>query len=207
MIKQERAARTRQALIAAAAEVFAREGYAATSLGAVSGRAAVSAGALHFHFANKKALAQAIEDEAVGALRRIVEQVCADVADPLQQLVDSVHLLVEQLGLDPVLRAGFRLGEDAEAGPDGALRREWRGWAEDALGRVERAGDLTPGLSVRDAVTAVLVATAGFQVLGGEDGRWLAPRRVTGFWAVLAPGLATPQALARLRLGPPGPTE
>ena len=72
MVKQERAARTRQALIQAAAEVFAEEGFVTASLSTISRRAGVSNGALHFHFANKGMLADAVEvigqiSEFVGA--------------------------------------------------------------------------------------------------------------------------------------------
>ena len=55
MVKQERALRTREALIESAAEVFDREGFSVASLTAISSRAGVSNGALHFHFASKAA--------------------------------------------------------------------------------------------------------------------------------------------------------
>ncbi|MFI7354039.1 TetR family transcriptional regulator [Streptomyces avidinii] len=71
MVKQERAARTREALVRAAAEVFAEEGFATASIASISRRARVSAGGLHFHFASKNALAHAVEDRAERALRQI----------------------------------------------------------------------------------------------------------------------------------------
>ena len=71
MVKQERALRTRRALVRAAAEVFAGEGFAPASLTAISRRAGVSNGALHFHFPNKKALARAVEEEALETVRGI----------------------------------------------------------------------------------------------------------------------------------------
>ncbi|MFD3722337.1 TetR family transcriptional regulator [Streptomyces sp. NPDC058674] len=71
MVKQERAARTRESLVRAAAEVFAEQGFTTASIAAISRRAGVSAGGLHFHFESKTALADAVEDRAVQALRRI----------------------------------------------------------------------------------------------------------------------------------------
>lgn len=71
MAKQERAARTRESLVRAAAEVFAEQGFVTASIAVISRRAGVSAGGLHFHFESKTALAQAVEDRAAEALRHI----------------------------------------------------------------------------------------------------------------------------------------
>ncbi|GAA2522572.1 TetR family transcriptional regulator [Streptomyces longisporus] len=56
MVKQERATRTRRALIQAA-ESFVGEGYVPASLPVISERAGVSKGALLFHFESKGARA------------------------------------------------------------------------------------------------------------------------------------------------------
>ncbi|WP_420834079.1 TetR family transcriptional regulator [Streptomyces antarcticus] len=71
MAKQERAARTRESLVRAAAEVFAEQGFVTASIAVISRRAGVSAGGLHFHFESKTALAQAVEGRAAEALRQI----------------------------------------------------------------------------------------------------------------------------------------
>ena len=64
MAKQERAVRTRAAVLRSAAEIFDTDGFVSASLSSISHRAGVSSGALHFHFANKGALAAAIEKSA-----------------------------------------------------------------------------------------------------------------------------------------------
>ena len=79
MVKQVRAARTREALIRAAAEVFAADGYALASLPEISRRAGVSKGALHFHFASKDALAAEVEDVAAARVVRLAERCRAAV--------------------------------------------------------------------------------------------------------------------------------
>ncbi|MFG2840178.1 TetR family transcriptional regulator [Streptomyces zaomyceticus] len=71
MTKQERAVRTRAAVLRSAAEIFDTDGFVSASLSAISQRAGVSNGALHFHFANKGALAEAIEKAAEQRLWRI----------------------------------------------------------------------------------------------------------------------------------------
>jgi len=194
MVKQERAARTRQALVRAAAEVFAREGFAPASLAAISARAGVSNGALHFHFENKNALARAVEREAAAVLAEITA--APDAApDPapggaLQVLVDATHVLMGALADDPVVRAGFDLSADLSRRGGPCLRGVWRTWVEEMLQRAEREGSLAEGLSSRGAAPAVVAATVGFEVLGAADREWLSTRKITGFWELLLPRLA-----------------
>ncbi|MGW2175854.1 ScbR family autoregulator-binding transcription factor [Streptomyces sp. NPDC001705] len=195
MVKQERALRTRQALIRAGAELFAREGFVAASLSTISGEAGVSNGALHFHFENKRALARAVEDEALVRLRRITAESLKRDGRALPALVDATYELVNRIAEDVVVRAGFGLGDDPGRGEVASLRREWRYWVEDSVRRAERDGWLTRGVLAADAVTAVVAATVGFEVLGGEDEAWLSQDRVTGFWRLLLPRLTDRHAL------------
>ena len=94
MVKQERAARTRQALVRAAAQVFAQDGFVLASLTSISKKAGVSNGALHFHFESKQALARAVEEEAVAVVRAIVAP--ADGGSPvyLQCLISTADTQV-----------------------------------------------------------------------------------------------------------------
>ncbi|MGA5431175.1 MULTISPECIES: ScbR family autoregulator-binding transcription factor [Streptomyces] len=200
MVKQERAARTRQALIRSAAEVFAEQGFARASVSAISLRAGVSNGALHFHFASKGALADAVQQEAVGAMRRMTENAEA-VGGPLQAVVEATHGLVRQLGEDAVLRAGFSLCGRPEGGPGPAdaarrgvsPRREWQTWVEEMLGRAEAEALLAHGVSPRGAAEAIVAATVGFEVLGGQDRSWLDAGTVTRFWELMLPPLSAPR--------------
>lgn len=106
MTKQERAARTRQALIRSAAAVFEQHGYAQARLAQISFGAGVSTGALHFHFDNKAAVAQAVVAEASRRLRELSAAVRRGTDNALQALVDTSHALLERLRDDPVSRAG-----------------------------------------------------------------------------------------------------
>ncbi|WP_328436322.1 TetR family transcriptional regulator [Streptomyces sp. NBC_00444] len=190
MVKQERAARTRHALIQAAAAVFAEEGFVAASLSAISSRAGVSNGALHFHFASKNRLAEAVRAEAAEAVGRITEAARARHGDSLQTVVDATHALMDSLARDIVVRAGFELAGDVARRGGPSLRRQWQRWVEDSLGRAERSGALAPAVSAADGARVIVAATAGFEILGGEDVSWLSRRSVTRLWEVLLPLLA-----------------
>ncbi|MFJ9139391.1 TetR family transcriptional regulator [Streptomyces sp. NPDC102256] len=81
MTRQERAVRTREALIEAAADLFDRDGQEVTSLAAVTAKAQVSAGALYFHFATKADLADAVTRTALSRLRQITGAPATTPAD------------------------------------------------------------------------------------------------------------------------------
>src|SRR5262249_2846842 len=112
MAKQERAVRTRQALIRAAAEGFADDGDAMASLSVISQRAGVSAGALHFHFAGKEDLAKEVEAEAVDSVQQLAEGCRRAAGSALQSLVRTAFGLLVAAVDDPVVRAGFKLSGD-----------------------------------------------------------------------------------------------
>ncbi|MFI5687551.1 ScbR family autoregulator-binding transcription factor [Streptomyces sp. NPDC051636] len=189
MVKQERAVRTRRSLIQAAAEVFAEVGFVPASLGAISQRAGVSNGALHFHFANKSMLAEAVEAEAAETVRRLTEAAQARQRDPLQSVVDATHELMAVLDQDVVVRGGFELAGDIARRTKSPLRKEWQRWVEDSLRRAERGGVLAEGVSWGDAARVIVAATVGLEVLGGRDASWLSQQNVTRFWELLLPRL------------------
>lgn len=58
MARQERAIRTRRALLVAAAEVFDEVGYEAATISDVLKKSGMTKGALYFHFTSKEELAQ-----------------------------------------------------------------------------------------------------------------------------------------------------
>ncbi|MFI6644631.1 ScbR family autoregulator-binding transcription factor [Streptomyces sp. NPDC050504] len=202
MAKQERAARTRQALVRAAAEVFAQCGFTTASLASISERAGVSAGALHFHFESKQALARAVEEEAAAVVRDLVGRVSAAGPHPVQRLIDSTHALMGRLDRDVVVRAGFGLGGALPRRGDAMyLHGVWRDWVEEVLGDAEREGVLADGVSAADASVAVVAATAGFELLGADDRTWTSTATLVRFWELLLPRLAAADGLGRLVSG------
>ncbi|MEU6217267.1 ScbR family autoregulator-binding transcription factor [Streptomyces sp. NPDC047022] len=197
MAKQERAVRTRNALIESAAVLFGREGYEVVPLSAISNRAGVSNGALHFHFPSKAALATGVRDEAARRFRRIVSAECPppQLGGSLQSLVDTSHALLQGLSGDVILRAGFDLGESLEAAGRGEdLYECWHTWVEEAVVRSAREG-LLSDVAPRDLAATVVGATVGFAAMGGHDVRWLSRITLTRFWALLLPRVASEQAL------------
>ncbi|MGW2649320.1 ScbR family autoregulator-binding transcription factor [Streptomyces sp. NPDC001393] len=190
MVKQVRAARTRESLIRAAAEVFAADGYALASLPAISRRAGVSAGALHFHFANKDALAAEVESAATDSVEKLAER-CRGTADTsLQSLVRTMSGLLVAVADDPVVRAGFKLSGDPSRKSEAAMLGWWRNCVHDLVLQAQRAGELADGVSPDGATTTIVAATVGLEVIAATDDGWRPDERMAQFWSLLLPGLA-----------------
>ncbi|MEU3898141.1 TetR/AcrR family transcriptional regulator [Streptomyces sp. NPDC045251] len=142
-MSQERAARTRRALIAAAAAEFARNGYAGTSLARVCASAGVTMGALTFHFPSKRALAAAVvsrgADLTAEALRPVTTRPSAGLGAAVELTVVLARLLEE----DVVARAAARLGQEREDTGTNGWRAAWMPQARTLLANANAnaAGD------------------------------------------------------------------
>jgi len=209
MVKQERAARTRRALIRAAAETFAGEGYVPASLPLISERAGVSKGALHFHFASKDALARAVEDEAARAVEAIIGSAQQRPhAARLELLAEVTRGLMSRIATDVVVRAGFQMDGDVTRKGDLALSRRWQGWVGEVLRQAEPEGELGEGVSGRAMASAVVAATVGLRVLAVRDEAWRSACRVEQIWTALMPAPAARRAAHRAApQDPPEPEE
>ncbi|CAL9674818.1 A-factor receptor protein (plasmid) [Streptomyces sp. enrichment culture] len=197
-MKQERAVRTRQALIHAAAEAFERNGYVQARLADISSSAGVSPGALHFHFANKAAVAEAVETAAAVSLRRAAQDVQHPGMNALQRLTGVTYALAELIRTDVVARAGFRLSCDAPHRPALDLVREWEDCVRRLLAEADRERLLADGVTQQDAADVVIGATTGFEALARRQPEWLQPGTLRRFWRLLLPRLTTVEALAVL---------
>ncbi|WRZ87688.1 TetR/AcrR family transcriptional regulator [Streptomyces sp. NBC_01007] len=192
MVKQVRAARTRQALVLAAAEVFADDGYALSSLPAITRRAGVSAGALHFHFPSKDALAVEVERAGRESVERLVAASGPSSSSLLQLLVAATRELLVAVATDAVVRAGFKLSVDPSRKNGSGFRDWWCAWVCDLLLRAQREGELAEDVSPGGAAAVIVAATVGFEVLGAGDRDWLPPERIDQFWALVLPRLTAP---------------
>ncbi|MFD9633960.1 TetR family transcriptional regulator [Streptomyces violascens] len=108
-MKQGSAARTRKALIEAAAGEFDQNGYAGSSLARISKAATSSLGALTFHFPTKNDLAAAVRAQGYFATRAVVNRVMAQRKAPMRLVVELTVALAGQLEDEVAVRAAARL--------------------------------------------------------------------------------------------------
>ncbi|MFJ9813387.1 TetR family transcriptional regulator [Streptomyces sp. NPDC101158] len=112
MVKQERAVRTRRALVKAAAEEFDRFGYDGTSLAAISKVAGVSIGAVTFHFPTKVHLADAVQQEGRTVTLVALERLAAEAMTPLRMVIDLTLELTRLMEQEPTVRSAIRLSRE-----------------------------------------------------------------------------------------------
>ncbi|MEV8319566.1 TetR/AcrR family transcriptional regulator [Streptomyces sp. NPDC059900] len=207
MTKQQRAARTRQALIEAAAGEFDRVGYQGSSLARISEAAGVTLGALTFHFPAKQRLCAAVRLEGYERTCRAVEHLTGQAPPGILSGVRLTRALVTLLEEEAVVRASARISRELPgAGP--CWESAWRG----ALHRMIEAGaaqELRP-----EVCAAAVSALAGHLVNGAEAqlraeagaGRGFAGVRLTQMWELVLYGVLGAGVVVGMR-PPPGADE
>ncbi len=202
MARQARAVATRQTVLRAAAEVFDQRGYAGATMSEILTRAAVTKGALYFHFGSKEELARAVIQEQTAWLE--TWQPTTD--SPAQAMIDLGYAFARALQEDPLVRGSIRL--TVEHGtftqPQTAAYRSWSDAATALLRSARDAGELRPGLDVSGAAGVIVGAVTGIQLTSQvlTDRKDLL-ERMTDLWELLLPGLVRPSTLARLALRQP----
>lgn len=199
-MRQERAERTRAALVLAAAAEFDQDGYERTTLTAVSRRASVSKGALSFHFTNKAELADTVQAAGCEAARAGLVRLRSRDMPALQVLVDMTHLITEQLETDQLVRAGVRLAAERDTDCSSAIHlfTAWCGAFHEVAADAEADRSLAEGQSPQSAerLAASLVSYAHVRHRR-KDGQ--SRQHLTALWGVLLPWLAASGALPRIR--------
>lgn len=197
--KQERAIRTREVIMRAAAEVFAERGFAGASVSSITKQAGMTLGAMYFHFKSKEALAREIVRDQPGRVRPPKE------SEGLQHAVDITLSWACQLLDDPVLLAGARLVMDQEAfvDPDGDNSfQQWMQVLADDLRAARDRGELRRHVDPEAVAQLVVDACTGAQMHAQlTSGRRDLPERIADIWRCLLPGLVTPKVAERIELG------
>ncbi|MEW2623429.1 ScbR family autoregulator-binding transcription factor [Streptomyces sp. NPDC048106] len=193
MVKQERAARTRETLMQAAAEAFDRDGYRTTTLSRVSKAAGISIGALTFHFPAKDDLADAVQVRGGSITRDVVGRVTADPERPLHSVVDLTLELARLLEKEALVRAAARLSRERQIGS--------ADWPSTWLPTVERLLRTATERELRPGIDPAAVRALVVHLLTGAEAQLRCTRaarkeresvesQLTAIWHVVLRGIA-----------------
>ncbi|MFI1163560.1 ScbR family autoregulator-binding transcription factor [Streptomyces sp. NPDC020801] len=200
MAKQERAIRTRRAILEAAGAVFDEHGYTSTTISMVLERADVTKGALYFHFPSKESLAQAVLDEQV-PFGAVPQQPCK-----LQEIIDITFVVGQRLLGNALLRGSVRLTVDQCAPPGVDHTGPFLRWAEHLMvlmGQAREQGELLPTVEPRDTVELLVGGFAGIQLMSRAlTGRADLGHRISVLWGHILPSIAVPGLLLGLDTEP-----
>jgi AcrR family transcriptional regulator len=196
---------TRGNLVAAAAEVFNRDGFAGANLHEVCARADVTKGALYCHFPSKNALAIAVIERQSLLWHEVRRELCDRGTGPVQMLIDLSFELAERVRTDPVVRAGSRLVLDAGLF-DVAAASQFTGWVaivRDLLRAARQADELLPDVDVRAAAEGIVAEWIGAQLLSlAMTGECELCSRLTAMWRLRLLGLVNESVRRKLVLEP-----
>lgn len=202
VVKQARAAVTREQILRGAAEVFDRYGYGTTTLSDVIAQAGVTKGALYFHFSSKEDLARAVIEQQHALSVRPGRQRLDQHAPGLESVICLSQGLARQLMDDVIVRAGIRL--TLEHGTFGASvsnpYRDWVAVTEQLLRRAIDEGDLRDSVKPAALARFVVSAFTGVQLLSEVlSARQDLHQRVEEMWDILLSSLVSARKLPYFR--------
>ncbi|OIJ92324.1 ScbR family autoregulator-binding transcription factor [Streptomyces monashensis] len=198
-VKAERAARTRQKILLAAAEVFDEVGYERASVTRIVERAGLTLGALYFHFGSKQGLAEALMNAQPATIEPHLE------SSGLQRLVDITLVWADRMQRDPILRAGVRLAvEQGSHGMNDATSfEEWRALMRSHLDVARADGELRESVSPERVARFVVGACTGMQTYSHlTTKRADLMERVSDMWQLLLPGVAAEAVVHDIQTNP-----
>ncbi|RMI29636.1 TetR/AcrR family transcriptional regulator [Nocardia stercoris] len=201
--QQERARRTRAAIIRSAAVEFGKSGYAAASLNRILEGSRATKGAMYFHFDSKEDLARAVLEAAVERYRATTERWLARTdlgpLDVLHGMIDEIALRLEH---DIIIQAEFRLiiepefFSDVHSGGGRILARATRMLATRAVEHKQLRLDADADRFTRTLTAALAGQRYSVDLpIGGLDLR----TRFTEALEVIAESMATPEWLDEFR--------
>lgn len=197
----ERREDTREQVLAAAARIFARNGFHGTSLDAIAEEAGFSRGAVYYNFADKEELFLELLDhrcaERAQDLRAVFGESDDDVAATSRQAQLAAQHALDAMTGDPEWRALY-LEFLAHAARDPAFRRrfarrtdEMRGALEEIV--VERARPFADSLGMEPEQLAVVIDALGVGLWGHHmlhGSRAVPPDLFSKALALLVEGIA-----------------
>jgi AcrR family transcriptional regulator len=141
----ERREATTSAIVDAARELFALDGYQATSLDAVAATARVTKGAVYHHFESKQQLFEAVFAREVERLTTMLPVVYAGKRDPWEAVEACCRAFLQEC-LEPGLQRIMLLDAFAAIGWEAVRRKEapMLEMLEIAIARAVEAGCIAP---------------------------------------------------------------
>jgi len=164
-LRDEQTNATRRAVLAAAEELFTKNGFPAVTMKAIAHQAKISLATVYLYFTGKAALVAALAEEVAASADLSVEQVEHET-DPLQQLRVGSHIIRRLNERSWLVTDILRSAQ----GTDPGLSEIWRLWGERHLAAIRRAmaslesrGALSSTVTLDDAID-VFYALAGTDV-------------------------------------------
>jgi TetR/AcrR family transcriptional regulator, transcriptional repressor for nem operon len=188
---------TRRRILHAAARQFAHRSYSLVSLDDILADAAVTKGAMYFHFRSKHALALAIIDLGTNTTRTALNELLARNLSGLESLIDFTYLMAARDIDQDLARAGWHLLESIGR-TDGLLTNvmgEWVTASAALVGRAVAEGDVIEGQDPQDVSLLLVSLYAGIRQVSNLDEPAQFLTNLDKGWAMALPGFANPDRI------------
>ncbi|MFQ6325785.1 MULTISPECIES: TetR/AcrR family transcriptional regulator [unclassified Nocardia] len=203
MARQARAEITRDSVLAGAADVFLRLGYANASLSEIIAQSNVTKGALYFHFGSKEELARAVVDQGN---ERLVSS-CQGFFDPrvpaLEACIGITYVVADLSMNDPMVGAMLKLTHqigDYRGAQGDNIAKTWGDTYRVLSERAITQGDLEPELDPEVIGVLLQEMTAGVHIIAvGTDSMDQMAARMERMWFFLLPSIVPPEKLSYFR--------
>ncbi|MEE1795954.1 TetR/AcrR family transcriptional regulator [Streptomyces sp. BE308] len=200
MPKQDRARRTHEVLLDAAADEFTRHGYAGANLARIAVQVGMTKGAVYAHFPSKEALATALTAPFDRAWREILGQAADAGDDSLETLQCITFTLASRLRVDIRFRAGLQLvSEGARAlGESPAVINDVTRMTTQLVREAQRRGEVR-STHAPETLSGLVVASTFGRYHTTAQHQWDSfPHDARQFWQLLFPSPVTcPASTAR----------
>ncbi len=181
-LKQQRAIATRDALLEAAAQVFARLAYAEARLRDISEQSGISEGALYFHYGTKREIAAAVLAAQQERMTTVLTDVLESSSSGLDKLRSLAARLAELIANDVIVQGGIRLAGQPNPELVDQAREPYFEWIRIGRSLILEGiddGSIRPETNVESAAEIVNALFVGSQMLSGLSDSWASlPRRV-----------------------------
>jgi AcrR family transcriptional regulator len=188
---QERAEKTRESILQAAASVFERVGFSAARLEDIADEAQVTKGALYFHFRSKSDLAATVVSAHYAQWADTIAAIDAQHLLPVDAAGALVRAAARSYQGSVIARAGGRLANeqliDTELAPPYVA---WIDYLTKLLKRGKRRGDVRADLDCAAAARSVVASYFGIAQMstrlhGAND----LTKRIAEWWTLIEPTL------------------
>lgn len=203
MARQARAEITRDSVLAGAADVFLRLGYANASLSEIIAQSNVTKGALYFHFGSKEELARAVVDQGNERLSASCKGFFDNRVPALEACIGVSYVVADLTQNDPMVAAMLKLNHqigDYRGTEGDSITLNWGKVNRMLAERAIEQGDLKSDLDADVVGLLWQELTAGVHIVAvGTDSVDQMAVRMERLWYFLLPALVPEEKLSYFR--------
>lgn len=196
ILLQERARKTREIILATSAALFARNGYALTTVAVICTSGHFSSGALHFHFPTKMNLANAVIEEGQQQLQAKSHYLLDSDLSGLRAMLLMTETYAHELATNPLVAAGVRFTLEA-SGFAGVLREPYDQWIAMCITYIDRAktaGEISPETNPQTLARHIISCLTGIKLVSDIiDPETNYAEQFHTMWTLILPTITTPK--------------